>query len=544
MLVKTLLAGLCVVCMSVVMAAAPAPDLAEAAMAGDIDRVRSQLEGGADVNAAQGDGMTALHWAAHKDNLEMARMLLDAGADVGRGTRIGSITPLFMACTNGSATMIELLLEAGADANATNELGTTALMKAAASGSVDAVISLLDDGASVNAREKAREQTALMFAAGLDRAPVVRLLSARGADLNAISKMVAVGNDLVDEDGNPIPAPSRTGVTRRRPSGEGRVTGMGGLTALHYAARGGLIDTVRALVEVGADVDRVNPVDDTTPLIVATINGRYDVAKYLLDHGADPNASEREGLTPLYAVVESRWAPVSWTPTASTTASGIVQQKVTHLELMKALLERGADPNAKLAKTPWYNPPHHGSRWIEWAGTTPLWRAAQATDLDAVKLLVSYGADGQIPSDENTTPLMAATGVGWRGNFSVNVPDSFLATARYLVEEIGIDVNAEHTKAGYTALMGAAWRGDNELVSYLVRKGARLDVRTHLGWSVTDMANGPYLRSSVPLKHPETVALLRELGAPELIQVDDEEILGTIKRKIEVPEDKKQPNPR
>ena len=544
MLMKSLLAGLCVVCLSAVMAAAPAADLAEAAMAGDIDAVRSQLEQGADVNAAQGDGMTALHWAAHRDNLEMARMLLDAGADVKSATRIGAITPLSMVGTNGNATMIELLLKAGADPNATNDLGTTVLMKAAASGSVDAVNSLLDNGANVNAWEKAREQTALMFAAALDRVPVVRLLAARGADLNAISKMVAIGNDLVDEEGNPIPAPSRTGITRRRPRGEGRVTGMGGMTALHYAARGGLIDTVRALVEVGADVDRMNPVDRTTPLIVATINGRYDVAKYLLDHGADPNASEREGLTPLYAVIESRWAPVAWTPTASTTDSGIVQQKVTHLELMKTLLERGADPNAKLAKTPWYNPPHHAQRWVEWAGTTTLWRAAQATDLDAVKLLVSYGADGQIPSDENTTPLMAATGVGWTGNFTVNVPDSFLATARYLVEEIGIDVNAEHTKSGYTALMGAAWRGDNELVSYLVEKGARLDVRTEYGWSVTDMANGPYLRSSVPLKHPETIALLRELGAPELIQVDDEEILGTIKRKIEVPEDQKQPNPR
>ncbi len=544
MLARSLLVGLCVVCMSLVMAAAPATDLADAAMRGDIDAVRSQLEGGADVNVDQGDGMTALHWAAHKDNLEMARLLLDAGADVERGTRLGSIVPLFLAATNGSASMIEMLVDAGADANATNELGTTVLMKAAASGSVDAVTHLLDNGASLDVRERAREQTALMFAAGLDRAPVVRLLAKRGADLDAISKMVPVGNDLVDEEGNPIPAPSRTGITRTRPRGEGRVTGMGGMTALHYAARGGLIDTVRALVEVGADVDRINPVDRTTPLIVATINGRYDIAKYLLDHGADPNATEIEGLTPLYAVVASRWAPVAWTPTASTTDSGIVQQKVTHLELMKMLLDRGADPNAKIAKTPWYNPPHHAQRWVEWAGTTPLWRAAQSTDLEAVKLLVAYGADGQIPSDENTTPLMAAAGVGWTGNFSVNAPDAFLTTARYLVEEVGVDVNAEHTTAGYTALMGAAWRGDNELVSYLVEKGARLDVRTHLGWSVTDMANGPYLRSSVPLKHPETVALLREFGAPELIQVDDEEILGTIKRVIEVPEDKKQPNPR
>ena len=547
MSVKSLLVGLSVVCMSVVMTAAPAVDspIADAAMAGNIDTVRSLLDGAADVNLAQGDGMTGLHWAVQKDNVELAGLLLEAGAKVGSGTRIRSITPLYMAAQNGSVTMVELLLAAGADANSANELGTTNLMMAAASGSVDAVESLLDHGASVNARETAREQTALMFAAALDRVPVVRLLASRGADLDAISKMVAVGNDLVDEDGNPVPAASRTGVTRPRPRGEGRVTGMGGLTALHYSSRAGLIDTVHALVEVGANVDRINPVDNTTPLIVATINGRYEIAKYLLDHGASPNVKEIEGLTALYAALDSRWAPVAWTPTASTTDSGIVQQKVTHLQLMKALLERGADPNAKVTKTPWYNPPHHAQRWVEWAGTTPFWRAAQSTDLAAMKLLVAYGADGMIASDENTTALMAAAGVGWTGNFSVNAPDAFLSSAKFLVEEVGVDVNARHTVSGYTALMGAAWRGDNAVVEYLVEKGARVDVRTNLGWSVTDMANGPYLRSSVPLKHPETVALLRELGAPALIQTDDEEILGVIKRKIEVPEEpKKDPNPR
>jgi ankyrin repeat protein len=547
MSVKGLLVGLSVVCMSAVMAAAPAADspIADAAMLGNIDAVRSLLEGSADVDVAQGDGMTGLLWAVQKDNVEMARLLLGAGANVENGTRIRSITPLYLASRNGSAAMVEVLLEAGADVNSANELGTTNLMMAAASGSVGAVESLLDHGASVNARETAREQTALMFAAALDRVPVVRLLASRGADLDAISKMVAVGNDLVDEEGNPVPAPSRTGVTRRRPGDAGRVSGMGGLTALHYASRAGLIDTVHALVEGGANVDRINPVDNTSPLIVAAINGRYEIAKYLLDQGASPNVKEVEGLTALYAALDSRWAPVAWTPTASTTDSGIVQEKVTHLELMKALLERGADPNAKVTKTPWYNPPHHAQRWVEWAGTTPLWRAAQSTDLAAMKLLVAYGADGTIASDENTTALMAAAGVGWTGNFSVNAPDAFLSSAKFLVEEVGIDVNAPHTVSGYTALMGAAWRGDNAVVEYLVEKGAKLDVRTNLGWSVTDMANGPSLRSSVPLKHPETVALLRELGAPALIQTDDEEILGVIKRVIEVPEEpKNDPNPR
>ena len=546
---RNLLLAVCLVCTAMLAVAAAADQrLPDAAQRGDIPTVRSLLQEKAEVNGTQGDGMTALHWAAENDDLEMARMLIRAGADLGAGTRVGAITPLFLACANGYRAMTELLLEAGADANSVALVGTTALMQAAAAGSVGVVEALLEHGADPHAKEAAREQTALMYAAALDRSAVVRVLARRGADLNATSKVERIGEVLFDEDGNPMPAPSRTGLTRGvgagTPPPNGAVTGMGGMTALHYAAREGHVDTVRALVESGARINEVSPMDRSSALVIAIANGHYDLGRYLLDHGADPNLATTGGYSPLYATVETRWSPVAWTPTSSTAADGILQQESTYLELMKELLERGADPNARIVNTLWFNPPHHNAAWIETAGSTAFWRAAQATDVDAMKLLVAYGADPKIPSDGNLTPLAVATGVGWAGNFSTNAPDLFMVAIEYLVEEIGIDVNVADA-TGYTALMGAAWRGDNEMVRYLVDHGARLDVRTELGWSLTDMANGPYLRSSVPVKHPKTVALLRELGAPELIQVDDEEILGIIKRKIEIPEQpQKQPNPR
>jgi len=503
--------------------------LTSAAERGDLKTVTALLQT-TDVNSASGDGMTALHWAAYRDDREMARVLLQAGANVNALNRLKAVTPLLIASNNGSAAMIGLLLEKGADANLANAPGTTPLMLAAASGTVDAVKALLDHGAEVNARESVRRQTALMFAAALNRDAVVRLLAARGADLNANSRIVPINSDIVDEDGNSIPAPSRTGATRARGEGEGKVAGMGGMTALHYAAREGLMATVRALVEAGADVNKTNPVDRSSPLVIAIINGHYDVAKHLVEHKADPNLTTIDGLAALYATIESRWAPVAWTPTASTSASGITQQETNYLELMKVLLDHGANPNARINKTLWFDPPHHNESWAKAAGSTAFWRAAQATDLEAMKLLVSRGADPKIPSDEKTTPLAVAAGVGWNGNYSTNAPGSFLDSVKYLVEVVGIDVNAADT-SGYTAVMGAAYRGDNETIGYLIARGARLDVKTKRGWAVTDMANGPYLRSSFPIAHPDTVALLQEHGAPSPIKVEDEEILGVIKAK-------------
>ncbi len=530
--------GLFAICLATRLFAADADSglaLTGAAEQGDLNNVKSLVQK-SDVNYAQGDGMTALHWAAYREDVEMARVLIQAGANVNAANRLKAVTPLLIAAQAGNAAMIDLLLKNGGDANLANTLGTTPLMLAAASGKVDAVKALLDHGASVNARESSRRQTALMFAAALNRDAVVRLLASQGADLNANSKIVPINADIVDEDGNSIPAPSRTGATKKRGQAEGKVAGMGGMTALHYAAREGLMASVQALVESGVDVNKTNPVDKSTSLVIAISNGHFDVAKYLVDHGADPNIQTIDGLAALYATVESKWAPVAWTPTASTSASGVTQQQTTYLELMKLLLEHGANPNVKINKTLWFDPPHHNDAWAKAAGSTAFWRAAQATDVDAMKLLVAHGADPKIASAEQDTALAVAAGVGWNGNFSTNAPNSFLAAVKYLVEDIQIDVNAADT-SGYTAVMGAAYRGDNEVIQYLAAKGARLDVKTKRNWSVTDMANGPYLRSSFPLVHPESVALLQKLGAPAPIKVQDEEILGVIGKKGERPGD-------
>lgn len=500
--------------------------LIDAARAGDARLVQALLKQRAEVDAAAGDGMTALHWAAYGGDREVVRLLIAAGANVNaRGAR--GLTPLLLAADTADGVLVESLLKAGADPNLANPRGTTPLMRAAAAGGVESVIALLKCGADVNARETARQHTALMFAAARGRVEVIRALAAHGADLNAVSRTVANTSELLDEDGNPIPAASRTGATQQRTRGDGLAYGIGGRTALQYAAREGLQAAAAALVEVGAGVNTVNPLDGSTALIVAIANGHYDLAKYLLEHGADVNVATKDGLAPLYATIETQWAPVSWTPTAFTAANGIVQQQTGYLDLTKALLARGANVNARLTKSVWFSPPHHNVSWAKAAGATAFWRAAQADDVAAMRLLVAHGADASIAASDGTTALAAAAGVGWAGNFSTTAPNAFLAATRYLVEEVALDVNAANT-AGYTPLMGAAWRGDNELVNYLVSKGARVDARNKRGWSAADMANGPFIRGAqVPVKYPNTIALLKTLGAPEPISTEDEERLGS-----------------
>jgi len=527
---KSLICGLC---LAAVMHAADAAGngarLADAAMQGDREAVRALLKKHADVNEAQGDGMTALHWAAAKDDLEMAKLLIAAGANVKAVNRVDAITPLSLAATNGNAAMIAVLLQAGADPNTATADGATPLMTAAAAGSADAVKTLLDRGAQVNAKESARGQTALMFAAAKNRAAAIKVLLENKADPAITSNVVKLEKPKFDEDGNPIPErkprpgpvdPATAAAIARRVS----ASVLGGMTALLLASRNGHLEAVRALVEGGADINQVSAGDKSSPIVIAICNGHYDLAKYLLDDGADPNVATMDGLAALYAVIDTQYAPFGWSANPIT-----VQEKITYLELMKALLERGADPNARLTRLLWFRPTSHNQMWIGSAGSTAFWRAAQATDVAAMHLLVEKGADPKIASNEGDTSLMVAAGLGWNGNYSKNAPTSALDAVKYCLE-LGLDA-APVDVQGYTALAGAAYRGDNDLVKMLVEKGAKLDVRTGRGWSLTDMANGPSLRSSVPMKHPDTVALLEQLGAPPLTAVEGEEILGIIRRR-------------
>jgi len=572
---RTICAGLCAAALVV---AASDSRLSEAAMKGDKNSVRALLKEKVDVDGAQGDGTTALHWAAFHDDVDLVKALVAAGANVRVTTREGSVTPLAMACTNGDATIVDLLLKAGADPNTTNANGTSVLMTAAASGSADTVKLLLDRGANVKAKEKVHGQTPLMFAAALNRDAVVRVLLARGAEPNVTTEVTKVARVRFDQDGNivedrpgaPPAAGGRGGrggrggqqqqpmtaaaqqaadeagdaqaaaeaakaaasaaqsdldalahamklksaqylqakpkaragdVAARAPRRTGPEA-MGGMTALHYAAREGYMEAAKALVEGGVDVN-VQNADKFTPMVMAITNGHLDLAKYLLDHGADPKVATATGLTALFAVEDVQWAPHAWFPQPS-----VEQEKISHLELMKALLEKGADVNAAINEKLWFRSFTNDYTWVDPAGATTFWRAAQSSDVPAMKLLVEHGADPKKETISKDTPLHAASGIGWAANWSVNAPLPLVDAVKYCVE-LGNDVNAVDNR-GYTPLHGAAYLGNNDMVNYLVSKGANVKAKSRAGDTVADLANGP-TRFGQP--HLETVALLEKLGS-------------------------------
>jgi ankyrin repeat protein len=562
--------------------------------------VRALLENGADVNAAQGDGMTALHWAARQGELATARMLLHAGANVRATTRLGGYTPLLLASQMGHATVIDALVKAGADANSATTNGATALMLAAASGRDDAVKTLLGAGADVRATEPSRQETALMFATASNRIDVMKTLIRAGADVKAATKVVDLKPQTNPEEeeflraqqaqrrggtGSAPPEASAPrsaggsfdaaapaegaagraggrgdGATAQRGAARGRggrgaggpdvagvtrqfrfaelVSAQGGLTPLHFAVRQGYADAAALLLESGADVNQVTG-DNTTPLLMALVNGHFDIAKQLLDRGADPRRASDNGVTPLYAVLNVQWAPKTLYPQPR----AYTQQRLSHLEMMKALLDKGVDVNARLRKKVWYSGYNFDLSGVDEIGATPFWRAAYASDVEAMRLLVAHGADPNIPTIKpagrprtgdagaregvsdvsglptvptggfGVPPLHAASGVGYGEGYAANshrnAPAGWMPAIRYLVEELGADVNAKDHD-GNTALHHAAARGDNEVILYLVSKGADVMAVNRAGETTVDMANGPVQRIQ---PFPETIALLTKLGA-------------------------------
>ena len=507
--------------------------------------------------------MTALHWAAMKDDADLAQLLLYAGANARATTRLGAYTPLILAAKNGSARVMAPLLKAGADVNAATSNGATPLMLAAASGSVDAVRILVDHGADVNAKESVRHLTPAMFAAASNRAPVLELLAKRGADVKATSKvtdLAALSKDPAAlrafTQGNPAPPGEPPAAGRSGPASTGRggrgqqtagvdrnyqlnelVMAQGGLTPLLLATREGHMESVRVLLDAGADVNQVSAGDRTSPLLIATINGHFDLATFLLEKGADPRAAADNNATPLYAALNVEWAPKSLYPQPRAQ----LNQKTTHLDLMKALLEKGADPNLRLNKKVWYSGYSFDLSGVDESGATPFWRAAYASDVDAMKLLVAYGADPNIRTKRMAgraragdvdrevkdvsglppvpvggpavTPLQAAAGVGYGEGFAANshrfAPSGMMAAVKYLIDELHVDVNAfDHE--GNTALHHAAARGDVEMIEYLVANGANVHAVSREGRTTADMANGPVQRIQ---PFPEALALLEKLGA-------------------------------
>ena len=567
--------------LAVLLSGALSPDspVADAAMTGDAASVRALLSDGADVNAPQGDGMTALHWAARSANADLAGLLLEAGADVGAVTRIGAYTPLLLASEVGSAHVVRLLLAGGAEQTATTDDvgGATPLHLAAGAGGAEAVRLLLEHGGDADAREARWGQTPLMYAAARGREAAVRALLEGGAD-PALATWVTDITALAEwsqadrraraarmrgEPEPPVPpqpAPSDAPLAAASDAPAGRpaaedeadydrpieepeplgygdlIGGHGGLTALLHAAREGHAGTVRALLEAGADIDQVSGGDHTSPMLIAMINGHFDLAMELFDHGADPQLASAAGATPLFAALNAHWAPKSRYPQQH--AYG--QQRHSYLDVMRRLLDAGVDPNARLGKHLWWVSYNFDLLQIDLKGATPFWRAAYSLDVEAMKLLVEYGADPHLatikvpprrlpawdrekrdlsgvppvpvggPADY---PIHAATGIGYGQGFPSNahryVPDGWLPAVRYLVEELGADVN-RRDEEGYTPLHNAASRGDLEVIRFLVEHGADVTAVSRVGQTTADMANGPYQRTQ---PFPEAVALLESLGS-------------------------------
>lgn len=660
------------------LAYAPDAPVADAAQDGDLDRVKELVRGGADVNAAQGDGMTALHWAAMNGDPALAEVLLYAGAHPESTTRLGGYTPLHLASHRGLEPVVRALLAGGSAPDTPTETGVQAVHLAAESGDAGTVRALIERGADVNVKDGYRGRTPLMFATAYGRMAVVDLLVESGADLTLETQVVdyverskvdseerkkraavmaaqkgedpeaaanaplgpyggqAAKPDTTNAEGAdttaapeeadttattepetephpevkaepdrptapvlpaapikpeelPVPDPDADPDAKTQPKPEtdpeakaepktdpdateepdpdsdeakakkkkemarsdssavfpsalgytDLVGKQGGFTALHYAARQGQTETALKLLDAGADVNQLTGGDHSSPLLVSIINGNYDLAMKFLERGADPNLLSEDGVGPVFAVMNSRWALRTWYPQPTAWQ----QQETNYLDLTRALLEAGADVNARVNTHIWYTAYNAGRMGVDFGGATPFWRAAYSLDVDAMRLLHEFGADPNIPStkpaqrqrpgnddDEEEEedpsglpevevggpavhPLHAASGVGYGtsrvGQQHKTVPDGWLPAVKFLVEEMKVDVNVRDHD-GYSALHNAASRGDDEMIRYLIENGADVMVVSRKGQTTVDMANGPQQRVQ---PFPSTMELLMSHGA-------------------------------
>jgi ankyrin repeat protein len=502
---------------------AQAPSLVDAARAGDRAAVRSILaKRPAEAAKTTSDGTTPLHYAVQRDDVEMVDALLKAGADAKAVNRYGA-TPLFVACQNGNAAIIERLLKAGADPNSKNPDGETALMTAARTGKVDAVKLLLARGADAKAVEGWRGQTALMWAAAENHTEVAQTLIEAGADVNARSNggftpllfAVRAGkrdvvNALLAKGANPNDAIPAAAPRPSTPNAGGPPPNATTGGAIGNAAGGRLAETGDPLTQLFNVFNTGNRANGRTgpgmtALVMAILNGHFELAADLLDRGADPNAAG-PGWTALHQVAWTRRPPIQHgLPPAVQTG------KMDSLTLAKKLLDKGANPNARMTREP-----ADGARNVlNRIGSTPFLQAAKLADIPYMKLLLEHKADPTITTLDGATPLMAASGVGiWHTGESAGKNAEALDAAKLLVE-LGADVNAVDGN-GDTALHGAAYRGAKEIAQLLIDHGAKINVVNKIGWTPWIIADGVFYPNTFN-RDLDTAELLLTRGADKTL---------------------------
>ncbi len=480
--------------------------LADAARQRDIAAVRAlMVRKGVDLDAPGTDGTPALHWLVRFNDLEASSALLRLGADPKRPNRYG-VAPISLAAGNGNAAMLKLLLEAGADPNTTDAAGETPLVTAVGVGSLDAVRMLVDHGATVDLADPTFKQTALMAAVRTNHPDIVQYLIDKGAQVNARTR---VGDPPRWVLPNSQPGFGHgVGIVRGGSPERGRRDPVpGGMTPLLYAARDGRLDTARRLLAAGANIDQ-GDANGITPLLSALANNHPDVARFLIDKGADVNATDWYGRTPLWAAVEARNMDVD----NATFVNSV--DRVPYLDLVKVLLEKGANPNARTREAIPVRPRMltiTGTlAWVDFTGQTPFLAAALSGDVAVMRLLLAHGADATIPTFQGTTALMAAAGVNWVVDQTYDEGPAALLEAVKLCADLGLDVNAVNSM-GLTALHGAANRGSDDIIRFLVDKGARLDARDKEGRSVLNWAEGVFLATHPARPKPSSIALLKSL---------------------------------
>jgi uncharacterized protein len=461
--------------------------VADAVQNRDLSTLGTLLKQNAAVNGAQADGTTALHWAAHWNDSETVGLLLKAGANAKAVNQYGA-TPLSEAAALGNAAIIEQLLKAGADPNTrTTADGETVLMTSARAGNLDAVKALLDHGADVNAKEAYRGQTALMWAAAERHASVVNLLLQHGADWKVQSSF------------------RETKIPKLSTASSISPISRGGLTAFLFAAREGDIETAKVMLDHGVDINQTD-VDSTSGLVVSIMNKQYTFAKFLLDRGADPNVADVKGRAALYAAVDMRNEDWSALPMRKE------QDPLPSMELIKAILAHGAKPNAALTHNlPGRSGMDYGDVALD-EGTTPFMRAARSGDAATMRVLLAAGADPKLVTKDGNNALLFAAGIGYRDK-NTRGTDSEALEALQLCMDQGLDLSQINGK-GETALHGAANRGSDVLVKFLVEHGAKLDAKSKAGFTPLDIALGKD-SFGLPVPHDSTVALLRSLGGAE-----------------------------